>query len=401
MVNGGMMRHVRIVAAALALLMAQAAFAQDPTELIETYRRNFARSSLGTKFELLREASSYDGVALGPLYETALDFVLGNVSLIGSDTLMRDIAVLSVNMIRKTGHAPAAGKLWSLFRSYRDSSIRVPVMQTLGEIAKGQADILAEINAFVDTQISLYKSGTQPDLPVLEAAIVALGRLGDPSSYQVLFSAFVAGVNRAISERSSAAMAAIQGDYAAFLGRVVRSGAASERLAALKAGLSPNTLEDEKRGELAETALSVGVAVQSPSPQDQLMVTELRTLASQELTRLKWQRASPLAIRHFYDFQLQFNRGQVSKNNFLESIALVGAMGTPEASQALSLYLQLINTETEQGKVFDEQITLAVVNNLGLLGDKNAFDYLLYIGYLQYPESVKRAARDALQKLRW
>lgn len=401
MVNGGMMRHVRIAAAALALLMAQAAFAQDPTELIETYRRNFARSSLGTKLELLREASSYEGVALGPLYETALDFVLGNVSLIGSDTLMRDIAVLSVNMIRKTGHAPAAGKLWSLFRSYRDSAIRVPVLQTLGEIAKGQADILAEINAFVDTQINLYKSGTQPDLPVLDTAIAALGRLGDPSSYQVLFSAFVAGVNRAISERSSAAMAAVQGDYAAFLGRVVRSGAAPEKLAALKAGLSPNTLADEKRGELAETALSVGVALQSPSPQDQLMVTELRTLASQELTRLKWQRASPLAIRHFYDFQLQFNRGQVSKNNFLESIALVGAMGTPEAAQALSLYLQLINTETEQGKVFDEQITLAVVNNLGLLGDKNAFDYLLYIGYLQYPESVKRAARDALQKLRW
>lgn len=395
------MRHVRIVAAALALLMAQAAFAQDPTELIETYRRNFARSSLGTKFELLREASSYEGVALGPLYETALDFVLGNVSLIGSDTLMRDIAVLSVNMIRKTGHAPAAGKLWSLFRAYRDSSIRVPVLQTLGEIAKGQADILAEINSFVDTQINLYKSGTQPELPVLDAAITALGRLGDPSSYPVLFSAFVAGVNRAVSERSSAAMAAIQGDYAAFLGRVVRSGGASEKLAALKAGLSPNTLTDEKRGELAETALSVGVALQSPSPQDQLMVTELRTLASQELTRLKWQRASPLAIRHFYDFQLQFNRGQVSKGNFLESIALVGAMGTPEAAQALSLYLQLINTETEQGKVFDEQITLAVVNNLGQLGDKNAFDYLLYIGYLQYPESVKRAARDALQKLRW
>lgn len=395
------MRHVRIVAAALALLMAQAAFAQDPTELIETYKRNFARSSLGTKYELLREASSYEGMALGPLYETALDFVLGNVSLIGSDTLMRDIAVLSVNMIRQTGHAPAAGKLWSLFRSYRDSSIRVPVMQTLGEIAKGQADILAEINAFVDTQLNLYKSGTQPDLPVLDAAIAALGRLGDPSSYQVLFSAFVAGVNKAISERASAAMAAVQGDYAAFLGRVVRSGAASEKLAALKAGLAPNTLPDEKRGELAETALSVGVALQSPSPQDQLMITELRTLASQELSKLKWQRASPLAIRHFYDFQLQFNRGQVSKNNFLESIALVGAMGTPEAAQALSLYLQLINTETEQGKVFDEQITLAVVNNLGVLGDKNAFDYLLYIGYLQYPESVKRAARDALQKLRW
>jgi hypothetical protein len=38
---------------------------------------------------------------------------------------------------------------------------------------------------------------------------------------------------------------------------------------------------------------------------------------------------------------------------------------------------------------------------LGELGDKAAFDYLLQIGYLQYTEPVKRAAKEALLKLRW
>ena len=54
-----------------------------------------------------------------------------------------------------------------------------------------------------------------------------------------------------------------------------------------------------------------------------------------------------------------------------------------------------------QGKVFDEQTVMAVIRNLGILGDKVAFDYLLYIGYLKYPDSIKKAAKDALQNLKW
>ncbi len=396
-----MMRKIWALSAVLLLAAFAGAMAQDANELIDTYRRNFARSSLGTKLELLKEASAYEGANLGPLYDTAIQFVLSNATLIGSDMLIRDIAVISVTMLKKTAYAPAADNLWNLFRAFRENTIRVPILMALADIAKGNASILLELNAFVDSQVSLFKSGLQPDLPVLDASVYALGRLGDESSFPFLFAVYVANINKAVSDRASVAMASLEGDYASFLSAVVRRNSPAEKLAALKAGIKTDALPDEKRGELAEAALSVGVAMQSPSPNDQLLITELRTLAASELTRLKWQKASALAVRHFYDFQLQYNRGQVSKSNFLESIALLGAMGTPEASQALSLFLQLVNTETEQGKTYDEQITLAVVNNLGALGDKNAFDYLLYIGYLQYPESVKRAARDALQKLRW
>ena len=76
-------------------------------------------------------------------------------------------------------------------------------------------------------------------------------------------------------------------------------------------------------------------------------------------------------------------------------------MGSTEAAQALALYLQLINAQTEQGSPYDEDILLASIIALGELGDKAAFDYLLQIGYLQYTEAVKRAAKDALLKLRW
>ena len=396
-----MMRKAFAVFAAILVLSLSGLPAQESSELIDTYRRNFVRSSLGTKLELLKEASAYDTVDMGPLYDTAIQFVLGNASLLATDALLRDMSVLSVNMIRKYKYAPAAENLWNLFSVYKDSLVRVPLLQTLAEVSVGNKTILKELNAFLDTQISLYKSGIRLDLAVLDAAVFAIGRLGDASSFPYLFAVYTASVNKAITDRASVAMAALKGDYAVFLAEVIRSHPAAEKSAALEAGLRGEALAPDKRADLAEAALSVGVSYLSPSPSDQVYIVALRTSAARELTTREWQKAAPLAIKHFYDFQAQYNRGQVSKSNFLEAVALLGAMGTTEAAQALALYLQLINTETEQGKSFDEQIALAVVNNLGRLGDKTAFDYLLYIGYLQYPESVKKAARDALQKLRW
>lgn len=395
------MKNSRIIVASILLLSLLPVHAQESSDIIDTYRRNFARSSLGTKLELLKEASAYADVNMGPLYDTAIQFVLSNATLLSGDALLRDISVLSVNMIRRYTYAPAAENLWRLFNVYTDSLVRVPLLQTLAEVGIGNMAIVGELNAFLEAQLSSYKSGVRLDMAVLDAAIFAIGRLGDASSFPYLFVAYTASVSKAITERAGMAMASLSGDYAAFLAEVIRSHVPAEKAAALDAGLRGDSLSLEKRAELAEAALSVGVSYQGSSSGEQTHIIAMRTQAARELSAREWQKASPLAIRHFYDFQIQYKRGQVSKTHFLESIALLGAMGTSDAAQALALYMQLINTETEQGKSFDEQITLAVVHNLGRLGDKSAFDYLLYIGYLQYPESVKKAARDALQKLRW
>jgi hypothetical protein len=76
-------------------------------------------------------------------------------------------------------------------------------------------------------------------------------------------------------------------------------------------------------------------------------------------------------------------------------------MGTSEAAQALSLQLGLINSTMERTREFDEELLISVIEALGNIGDKVAFDYLLYIGYLPYPDSVQTAARDAMNRLKW
>ena len=55
----------------------------------------------------------------------------------------------------------------------------------------------------------------------------------------------------------------------------------------------------------------------------------------------------------------------------------------------------------EKGTPVASEIVLAVINTLGAIGDKSAFDSLLAVTYLNYEESVLTAARDALSGLRW
>ena len=48
-----------------------------------------------------------------------------------------------------------------------------------------------------------------------------------------------------------------------------------------------------------------------------------------------------------------------------------------------------------------ETIALALIGALGRIGNKSSFDTLLYVTYVNYPEPVIAAARDALARLKW
>ena len=67
----------------------------------------------------------------------------------------------------------------------------------------------------------------------------------------------------------------------------------------------------------------------------------------------------------------------------------------------LTMYLEELNSKKEQNETVSNEIVLSVINTLGAIGDKSAFDSLLAVTYLTYPESILSAARGALAGLRW
>jgi hypothetical protein len=393
------------LALALATGFSAALQAQDADSIVLAYRRNFARASLSTKLELLKEASARSDASMGPLYDMALRFAVDNSALLGPDSQLKDLAVLAAGETGKAAYGKAIDDLWALFQGYRDQDVRSAAIEALGFAGAGEPRVAENLNAFLASQNSLFRSGSQPEYPALEACIDALGALGDGSSFPVLFSAYVAGYSPALVAKSAKALGSIKGDYRGYLLRVIAKNPPLEKAAAYSAGMDNPNFADSDRGELAEGALAAALAATGQadtySPVEIQSLRELRLSTVKVLRALKWQKASPLAVAHFKLVQADYAKGAASKTEFSDAIACLGAMGSTEAAQALALYLQFINAQTEQGAPFDEDILLASIAALGELGDKAAFDYLLQIGYLQYTEAVKRAAKEALLKLRW
>jgi hypothetical protein len=400
---------------ALALCIGASLAAQDAESIALAYRRNFARASLSTKLELVKEAAARaapggDGTlsaSMGSLYDMALRFAVDNSALLGADPQLKDLAILAASEAGKAAYGKSVDNLWALFQGYMDQDVRRAAIAALGLAGSGEARVAENLNAFLASQNSLFRSGSQPEYPALEACIDSLGELGDGSSFPVLFSAYVAGYSPDIASKAAVALGSIKGDYRGYLLRVIAKNPPLEKSAAYSAGIANPNFADEDRGALAEGAMSAALAATaqasagSLSPVEVQAIRELRLSSARQLGELKWQRASPLAVAHFKLVQADYAKGAASKADFLEAIGCLGAMGSTEAAQALALYLQFINSQTEQGAPYDEEVLLAAIDALGELGDKAAFDYLLQIGYLQYSDSVKRAAKDSLLKLRW
>ena len=163
------------------------------------YRRNFARASLVTKLELLKEAAARDDAAMGPLYDMALRFAVDNSALLGPDPQLKDLAVLAAAETGKAAYGKAIDDLWALFQGYKDQDVRRAAIEALGFAGAGETRVAENLNAFLASQNSLFRSGAQPEYPALEACIDALG---DPRR-RLLLPRPLLGLRRGLFSRSS------------------------------------------------------------------------------------------------------------------------------------------------------------------------------------------------------
>jgi hypothetical protein len=381
--------------------VAGGSFAQDSQSVALSYQRNFVRSGLDVKLDILKEAEEAKIAGLGPLYELALDFALQNAELLRDDPALIALATDAARGIGATDHTRAVSTLWRVFMAFRDSRTRVAVLGSLATLGKGDGQVVENLNQNLANQNNVYRAGIAPDEETLSACIAALAALGDGSSFPVLFSAMIAGYPPRIANQASEALKSIRGDYKKYLIDVMRKNPPAEKLLAFKAGAANDGFNAAARGELAEAALEITLGLYPTDPGELEAVQELRYSAILELTVQRWTRAVSLAIKHFYRVQTDYGKGLAPKGRFIEAVACLGSMASGESAQALSLQLGLLNAEMEQTRNFDADILFAVIDALGEIGDKVAFDYLLYIGYLPYPDDVKAAAREALNRLKW
>ncbi len=390
-----------LIGGALLILCSALSFAQESDAVLKAFQKNFVQASLSIKLQVIKDAANVGNVNMGPLYLQAVDFVINNANLLETDSLARELATLSIRLIGETKYKEARYAIWKLFSIYKETTVRVAIMNTLGETAFGDAKLIEELNTWLRTQNNIVRTGQTPDHQVVASCIESLGKLGDPSSFPIIFTSMVLKYSDAISKVSQEALNNIQGDFKELLIGVIKRNTILEKLAALRLSLENSKLSDDNKGEIAQVALGVALEAAVNTAEERAMIRDMRYESIRAITARKWAAATSLAIEHLNRTIFEYDRGVGTKSNLLEAIACLGAMGTNEAAVRLTGYLQLINSYTENNQPYDEQIVLAVINNLKILGDKIAFDDLLYTPYLGYSDTVKKAAREAVNNLKW
>jgi HEAT repeat protein len=378
-------------------------WAQNPQDLLKSYARNFAIASIDVKLEIIRDAGEKGYREMGPLYLRAVNYVLDNYALIESDQRFRQLAVAALGRLQEVGYREARHSVWKLFDMDSETGVRVACLNALAVVAEGDGETISYINRWLQVQNTVFQTGKVPDVYVISACVRALGKLGDASSFSVLFTTLGRGYTDDVSRDARAALLALRGDLTKEIIGVLREGSLTEKQQALSFALamSKERLSEEAKAEIARFALDVGLHTGLTDNPSRQIAREIRFTAVRALSERRWSPATPLAIEHFDTILLEYDRKLADINHMLEAINLLGNMGSHEAAVRLTQYLMLLNSFTEGIQEYDGRIVLAVVENLGKLGDKTAFDDLMYAQYLSYSPEIKVAIRRALERLNW
>jgi len=287
--------------------------------------------------------------------------------------------------------------LWRIFLSSSDTGKMTEILISLGSLGKGNRQVIDNLNNHLMGMNLLFRSGSSVNYTVVSACIAAIMELGDSSSFPALFSVLYAGYPEIIASEALGALEIIPGNLFQFLLNVILNNPPEEKFAAFRTGINSVRFSVSERGQFAENALEQALS----DTNENFDMAAMRYSAIYALTQLRWTRANALVIRHYYRVQADYLQGNVSKERFIEAIACLGAVGNSDAALVLGLQLGLINARTEQTGNYDPDITMAIVRALGNIGFHAAFDHLLTVSNLPYPEDIIAAAGEAIDRLKW
>ena len=355
----------------------------------------FHRGDLATKLRVLKSSSQRGDATVA---FAALDFsAAAAVTLKGDEQFLEltETAIKALTAGNCRGREKEAGdKLCRVFTLFSERSIKAAVIDGFSVFFSTES--LRLVNDFF---YSRMQNPGEMDEALLKATLF-LGNYGNSASFNMLFIADILGVWPSYGSILADAYGNLAEGSEREILQLLATVPVSKKIRILKRLDENPKIPKKICGEAAENALSQAIYTSGGKDltSDQL---ELALLALKLVSQTSWTRASAPVGSCFSVLKAQYEAGRLSDDDFSEAIREIASISSPETAKELSSYLDQLNKQTEKSGVASEAVVLSVIDSLGGLGDKTAFDSLLYTTYLDYPEEVLSAARSALANLKW
>ena len=357
----------------------------------QEYKKKFIKGNITDKTAAVREASGQEGIWLS---QKAIDFVLENNDIIGTDRDMDGLAVAAVLSLpndyvyglSETEKTKVLEKFINLFEKFsRSNTVQIAVQSKVLSLKENinTAPFTEVLNKFLQSSTVLSS-----DSSLLKSVINSLGFIGNNISFSILY-------NNLNDKRYSAYYPEIEETIKKLI--PVSMNEVLQIIHSHDAANTQRIFNLVKDAEISTTNLcEISENILNDSPIISLKFDALAILNSH-----KWTRASNSVLTFFASAQNDFQNELITEDQFVSLIESLVNISPLDAVTPLIKYLGELNQQLEYNNSVAQNVVLAVINSLGAIGDKQAFDSLLSVTYLNYPEPVLSAARQALAGLRW
>ena len=370
----------------------------------QTSKIKFIKGNITEKTAAVREAKDSEAEWIT---EEAIAFCLENKEILGNDRDLDGLAVAAIlsyspDKIKKQSDAQKqkiTDNLISLFTEFNKSStVQIAVISKALSLKDSLSTLpfTALINSYLKTtDVSRADSG------VFKASVSALETIGNSESFKILYGFLNNNAYSAYQkEIEKSTIAIIPNAMDEVIG--ILKGADFNKISSVFDLVQKSSQISKKNlCEIAENMLSESILLIDNSSGTSAENIKFQLTVLNILSDNNWTRASSLALTYFDISKKLYENQNMNEEQFKTVITSLRNIAPLDAVSPLIAYLEELNSLTEKGSPVSSEITLAVINTLGAIGDKAAFDSLLAVTYLNYEESVLTAARDALSGLRW
>ncbi|UTC82265.1 hypothetical protein [Treponema denticola] len=373
-------------------------FAVDQDELLNL-RKDFISAGIDVKAVILRSLSQSDDKSLIPIYQDAVEYVKTSYEILQNDDRLLNIGIIAVTKLGELNELKASASIRYLFSTVENEDFQIACLKSLSKLVQKDSAFTDYLNSLYDSGLSDLLSGKASNVNLLRVYAEALGNFADPSSFDVLIKTLFYPVNDGLKDTVKTALNNISFNYFdEILAKTMQKNIQYIWTLYLLAKENKR-IEGPELGRISELVIDYGLKNLKGADLESSENLIEETLPV--LSALKWSKASSQVNKFFYYAQGLRKTSLRGDELLIKIIDCMGNLGTIECSQNLSIFLGVLNSETEKTKQYSEPLVLSVITALRKLGDKTAFDYLLYVEYLNYSETVKQASRNAIEELKW
>ena len=371
----------------------------------QSLKIKYLKGNISEKTSAVKEATGEDSWWL---CENALDFVLNNKEIIGNDRELDALAVATIlsisndyvsTLLSETQKFVLMNKYIDLFSKYESSA----TVQT-AVISKviSQKDILNynDFTAILNSYIS-KNSLNQIDSSVLKSILTAFEYIGNNQTFLILYTLWNNPKNIDYSQNIENALVSLIPISMNEVLNIIHQKDINKITAIFNLAKNNTKISRNSACEIAENVLNESILLSDDSSKITDDYVKLQLSALEILSENNWTRASAIALSYFDFSKKLYSEKKLTDSDMQIVISSLSNIAPLNAVLPLSKYLEELNSKKEQKDEISSEIVLTVIKTLGAIGDKSAFDSLLAVTYLDYPESVLSAAREALAGLRW